>query len=156
MLLWYYSIPIDPVLRWLKQKFSVNPSILDASQKAFKGGFIYSETANVFPQVPAYHPLESLSKKGRMCRMISGNDASLLALKHVALKTNRPVLLASTSGHPPTKSAPSLPRIQAMDSPSSLLMMNTLQLPSQLAFRMAGASDAPLFQALGFRINQKL
>ena len=27
MLLWYYSIPIDPVLRWLKQKFSVNPSI---------------------------------------------------------------------------------------------------------------------------------
>jgi 2-oxoglutarate ferredoxin oxidoreductase subunit alpha len=100
MLLWYYSIPIDPVLRWLKQKFSVNPSILDASQKAFKAGFIYSETANVFPQVPAYHPLESLSKKGRICRMISGNDASLLALKHVALKTNRPVLLASTSRPP--------------------------------------------------------
>jgi 2-oxoglutarate ferredoxin oxidoreductase subunit alpha len=107
MLLWYYSIPIDPVLRWLKQKFSINPSILDASQKAFKAGFIYSETANVFPQVPAYHPAESLSKKGRICRMISGNDASLLALKHVALKTNRPVLLASTS-RPPSHEISSL------------------------------------------------
>jgi 2-oxoglutarate/2-oxoacid ferredoxin oxidoreductase subunit alpha len=107
MLLWYYSIPIDPVLRWLKQKFSINPSILDASQKAFKAGFIYSETANVFPQVPAYHPVESLSKKGRICRMISGNDASLLALKHVALKTNRPVLLASTS-RPPSHEISSL------------------------------------------------
>jgi hypothetical protein len=43
-----------------------------------------------------------------------------------------------------------------MGFPSFLLMMNTLLLPSQLVFRMVGASDAPLFQALGFRINQKL
>lgn len=120
MLLWYYSIPLDPVLRWLRQKFSVNPSILDASQKAFKAGFIYSETANVFPQVPAYHPVESLSKKGRICRMISGNDASLLALKHVALKTSRPVLLASTS-RPPSHEISSLAAKNSGDGFSFIL-----------------------------------
>jgi hypothetical protein len=43
-----------------------------------------------------------------------------------------------------------------MGFPSFLLMMNTLLLPSRLAFRMAGAWDAPQFQASGFRINQKL
>ncbi len=120
MMLWFYSIPIDPVLRWLKQKFSVTPSILDASQKAFKAGFIYSETANVFPQVPAYHPVESLSKKGRICRMISGNDASILALKHVALKTNRPVLMASTA-RPPSHEISSLAAKNTGDGFSFLL-----------------------------------
>ncbi len=107
MVLWYYSIPIEPVLRWLKQKFSINPSILEASQKAFKAGFTYAETASVFPQMPVSHFANAFNAKGKKIRMISGNEATVLALQHIASKTSRTVLLASTS-RPPSHEISSL------------------------------------------------
>lgn len=88
--------------------------------------------------------------------MISGNDASLLALKHVALKTNRPVLLASTS-RPPSHEICSLAAKNSGDGFSFILADDEHAAASiAIGVSYGGASDAPLFQALGFRINQKL
>jgi 2-oxoglutarate/2-oxoacid ferredoxin oxidoreductase subunit alpha len=50
---WMYGRPTEPTLDWLERKFSSKPEIYDANVAAFKAGFNFGETTELFA-----HPVE--------------------------------------------------------------------------------------------------
>ncbi|MHB8681113.1 MAG: 2-oxoacid:acceptor oxidoreductase subunit alpha [Acidimicrobiales bacterium] len=45
---WLYSRPTDSTLEWIAKRFAGNPLVLDANTRAFKAGFNFGETAELF------------------------------------------------------------------------------------------------------------
>ena len=41
---WLYERSLDPTLRWIHQKFSKNPAVMEANTRTLKAGFHYGET----------------------------------------------------------------------------------------------------------------
>ena len=50
---WMYGRPTDPTVRWIEKKFEEKPPIRDANLAAFRAGYNFGETAELF-QV-SYH-----------------------------------------------------------------------------------------------------
>ena len=45
---WLYSRPTEPTLQWIEQRFKATPLVLDANTRAFKAGYNFGETAELF------------------------------------------------------------------------------------------------------------
>ncbi|HEY7946748.1 MAG TPA: 2-oxoacid:acceptor oxidoreductase subunit alpha, partial [Acidimicrobiales bacterium] len=45
---WLYSRPTEPTLEWITARFAKTPQVLDANTRAFKAGFNFGETAELF------------------------------------------------------------------------------------------------------------
>jgi 2-oxoglutarate ferredoxin oxidoreductase subunit alpha len=45
---WMYTRPTGPTLDWIKQRFAGNPLVADANTAAFKAGYAFGETAELF------------------------------------------------------------------------------------------------------------
>src|SRR5207248_594551 len=45
---WMYSRPVDPVCDWINQRFANKEIVRDANLAAFKAGFNFGETAELF------------------------------------------------------------------------------------------------------------
>ena len=72
LLSWMYTRPIDPIVEWINERFGSKPTVRDANLAAFKAGYHFGETAELFD-----HPWEVLPADlppGRY-RNISGNVA---------------------------------------------------------------------------------
>ena len=48
LLSWMYTRPTDVTLRWIEQKFRSNPVVAEANTLAFKAGYNFGETAELF------------------------------------------------------------------------------------------------------------
>ena len=74
---WLYERPLEPTLRWIREKFSKNAAVLEANTRSLKAGYNYGETTEALPvhyEVPA-----AAIKPGRY-RKITGNEAIALGL----------------------------------------------------------------------------
>ena len=69
---WMYSRPVEPVSDWISQRFANKPIVRDANLAAFKAGFNFGETAELFQH--AYEIAPAVLPKGRY-RNITGNVA---------------------------------------------------------------------------------
>ncbi len=52
---WLYSRPLEPTIEWIHKRFAGAPQVLDANERAFKAGYHFGETSEVFEsnyQVP--------------------------------------------------------------------------------------------------------
>src|SRR5205085_3352105 len=46
---WLYERPLEPTLRWIREKFAKNPAVLEANTRTLKAGYNYGETTETMP-----------------------------------------------------------------------------------------------------------
>src|SRR6202022_489347 len=45
---WMYTRPVEPTIQWIQQRFGKNKQVADSNTLAFKAGFNFGETAELF------------------------------------------------------------------------------------------------------------
>jgi 2-oxoglutarate ferredoxin oxidoreductase subunit alpha len=55
---WLYTRPTDPTLKWIQERFAKTPMVAEANTLAFKAGWNFGETAELFPSAYEVKPAE--------------------------------------------------------------------------------------------------
>ena len=92
LLSWLYHRPTEGTLSFLTTKFASKPAIRDANVTAFKTGYAFGETTEVF--AVSYEVAPAPMPTGRY-RQINGNLAMALGLVAAARKADLPMFLGS-------------------------------------------------------------
>jgi 2-oxoglutarate ferredoxin oxidoreductase subunit alpha len=89
---WLYGRPTEPTLDWIKDRFAKTPMVVEANTLAFKAGFNFGETAELFPSTyevkPAFHEPGTYTN-------ISGNTALAWGLIAAGQLAKLPLFLGS-------------------------------------------------------------
>jgi len=90
---WLYERSLEPTLRWIREKFSKNPAVLEANTRTLKAGYNYGDTTEA---LPVHYRVEKAAniKPGRY-RKITGNEAIALGLTAATNLANLPLVYAS-------------------------------------------------------------
>src|SRR5256886_12501084 len=102
-----YTRPIDPIVEWINERFGSKPTVRDANLAAFKAGYHFGETAELFD-----HPWEVLPADlppGRY-RNITGNVALAYGLIAASQSSKLPIAYASYPITPASDILPELSR----------------------------------------------
>ena len=96
LICWMYTRPTEPLLEWIKKRFASRPEVLEANLAAFRAGYNFGETAELFD-----HPYEvkPAPLPGREYRQITGNVALSYGLVAAAQKAKLPLLLRVVPDH---------------------------------------------------------
>jgi 2-oxoglutarate ferredoxin oxidoreductase subunit alpha len=89
---WMYTRPVEQTLEWIEAKFAKNEIVLAANVAAFKAGFHFGETAELFDHPFVVQPAHLTPGK---YRNVSGNLALAYGLIAAATKAKLPILYAS-------------------------------------------------------------
>jgi 2-oxoglutarate ferredoxin oxidoreductase subunit alpha len=89
---WLYERPMEPTLRWIREKFAKNPAILEANTRTLKAGYHYGETTELFPV--QYRVPRAVIKPGTY-RKITGNEALAIGLVTAATLVNKTLVYCS-------------------------------------------------------------
>ncbi len=92
LLCWLYHRPIEGTERFLRQKFSSRPAILDANLAALKAGWNYGETTEDFS---VSYEVRPAALPAGTYRNISGNLALSFGLMAAAQRSGLPLFLGS-------------------------------------------------------------
>jgi 2-oxoglutarate ferredoxin oxidoreductase subunit alpha len=91
LLSWMYTRPTDVTLKWIEQKFRANPVVAEANALAFKAGYNFGETAELFA------PLQiqpTVFRPGTYTN-VTGNAALAWGLIAASQLSGLPLFLAS-------------------------------------------------------------
>jgi 2-oxoglutarate ferredoxin oxidoreductase subunit alpha len=89
---WMYSRPTEPTIGWIEQRFAKNAMVLSANLAAFKAGFNFGETAELFEH--AYEVKPAPLAPG-VYRNITGNQALAFGLIAASRLSGLPLFLGS-------------------------------------------------------------
>ena len=89
---WMYTRPVEDTLAWIEKRFAKNPLVRDANTLAFKAGYNFGETAELFATPYEVHPAPL--EPGTYTNM-SGNVALAWGLIAAGQLAKLPVFLAS-------------------------------------------------------------
>src|SRR5713226_8521546 len=89
---WLFERPLEPTLRYIREKFAKNPAVLEANTRTLKAGYHYGETTESLPVHFCVPPAQI--KPGRY-RKITGNEALAIGLVSAATLMNKAVVYAS-------------------------------------------------------------
>ena len=89
---WMYSRPTDVILKWLEKRFAGKQGILDANLRAFKAGYNFGETAELFAH---QYKVEKADLAPGRYRNITGNTAVAWGLIAAAERASLPLFYAS-------------------------------------------------------------
>ena len=89
---WMYTRPIDPVIEWIDEKFANRELVRAANLAAFKAGYNFGETAELFDY--PYEVAPARLAPGRY-RNITGNLALAYGLIAAAQQSHLPMVYAS-------------------------------------------------------------
>ena len=92
LLSWMYTRPTDPVVQWIEKKFAPNEMVRDANLAAFKAGYNFGETAELFDH--QWEVLPAQLPPGRY-RNITGNVALAYGLIAASQSSKLPIVYAS-------------------------------------------------------------
>ena len=92
LLSWMYTRPIEPTIEWIDEKFGAREQVRAANLAAFKAGYHFGETAELFDH--AYEVAPARLEKGRY-RNITGNLALAYGLIAGSQQSRLPLLYAS-------------------------------------------------------------
>src|SRR3954451_2278850 len=92
LICWMYTRPTEPLYDWIKARFSSKAGFLEANLAAFKAGYNFGETAELFDH--AYEIMPAALPAGEY-RQITGNVALSYGLVAAAQKANLPLMYAS-------------------------------------------------------------
>src|SRR5947199_7900497 len=88
---WMYGRPTDVTIRWIEQKFAGKQAILDANLAAFKAGYNFGETTELFAHT--YEVKRAPAAPGKY-RNVSGNTALAWGLIAASVKRALPIFYA--------------------------------------------------------------
>jgi 2-oxoglutarate ferredoxin oxidoreductase subunit alpha len=89
---WLYERPMEPTLRWIREKFAKNPAVLEANTRTLKAGYNYGETTE---SMPVHYVVPPATIKPGRYRKITGNEALAIGLVSAATLMNKGVVYAS-------------------------------------------------------------
>jgi 2-oxoglutarate ferredoxin oxidoreductase subunit alpha len=89
---WMYGRPTDVTLNWLHEKFAAKPLVYDANVAAFKAGYNYGETTELFGTSYRVKPVPA---EPGTYRNVSGATALALGLVAASKRSGLPLLYAS-------------------------------------------------------------
>jgi len=92
LLSWLYSRPTEPTLDWISKRFAKTPQVLDANTRAFKAGFNFGETAELFES--NYQVRPAVHEPGTYTN-VTGNTALAWGLIAAAHQAQLPIFLGS-------------------------------------------------------------
>ena len=92
LLSWLYSRPTEPTLDWITTRFAKTPLVLDANTRAFKAGFNFGETAELFES--NYQVRPAVHEPGTYTN-VTGNTALAWGLIAAAHQANLSIFLGS-------------------------------------------------------------
>ena len=89
---WMYGRPTDVTVTWLEKKFAGKPAVLEGNVAAFKAGYNFGETTELFANT--YEVKRAPAAPG-MYRNVSGNSALAWGLIAASFKSGLPIFYAS-------------------------------------------------------------
>ncbi len=87
-----YTRPVEPTLEWIREKFALVPQVAEANTLAFKAGWNFAETAELFDSV--YEVKPAVMEPG-VYTNISGNTALAWGLVAAGQLAHLPIFLGS-------------------------------------------------------------
>ena len=92
LMFWLYERSMEPTLRWIEDKFSKRPVIVEANRRALKAGYAFGETTEIFHT--HYRVAPAKLAPGRY-RNITGNEAAALGFVAASRLADRPLFYGS-------------------------------------------------------------
>ncbi len=92
IMFWLYERSMEPTLRWIDQKFSAKPVIVEANKRALKAGYAFGETTEIFHTHYRVGPAKLPPGK---YRYITGNEATALGFVAASKLADRPLFYGS-------------------------------------------------------------
>ncbi len=89
---WLYSRPTEATLKWIQSRFGKTPMVAEANTLAFKAGFNFGETAELFPSIYEVKPAKL---DPGLYTNISGNTALAWGLIAAGQLAKLPLFLGS-------------------------------------------------------------
>ena len=89
---WLYSRPVEPTLEWIEKRFANSPMVLDANTRAFKAGYNFGETAELFE---SHYQVRPAALTPGTYTNITGNTALAWGLIAAAHQARLPLFLGS-------------------------------------------------------------
>ena len=89
---WLYTRPTEPTLEWIQQRFAKTPMVAEANTLAFKAGWNFGETAELFPST---YEVKPAPLPPGMYTNISGNTALAWGLIAAGQLAQLPMFLGS-------------------------------------------------------------
>src|SRR5215213_9006876 len=89
---WMYARPVDVTLNWLERKFSGKEQILEANVAAFKAGYNFGETTELFAQSYSVRPAPA---EPGLYRNIAGSTVLAWGLVAASKRSGVPLFYAS-------------------------------------------------------------
>jgi 2-oxoglutarate/2-oxoacid ferredoxin oxidoreductase subunit alpha len=89
---WLYTRPTDPTLKWITTRFASSPQVAEANTRAFRAGYDFGETAELFESNYEIRP--AAFEKGEYVQ-VTGNQALAWGLIAAARLAGLPLFLGS-------------------------------------------------------------
>ena len=89
---WMYTRPIEPTVEWISQRFGSRPQVADANTRAFRAGYDFGETAELFES--NYEVKPATFEKGEYVQ-VTGNQALAWGLITASRLAGVPLFLGS-------------------------------------------------------------
>jgi 2-oxoglutarate ferredoxin oxidoreductase subunit alpha len=89
---WMYTRPVEPTFEWIERRFGPNPLVRDANIAAFKAGYAFGETAELFDHPYTVRPAQQ--SPGTYTN-ITGNTALAWGLVAASQQAKLPLFLGS-------------------------------------------------------------
>ena len=89
---WLYTRPVDPTIEWISQRFGGKPQVVDANTRAFRAGYDFGETAELFES--NYEVKPATFEKGEYVQ-VTGNQALAWGLITASRLAGVPLFLGS-------------------------------------------------------------
>jgi 2-oxoglutarate ferredoxin oxidoreductase subunit alpha len=89
---WLYTRPIEPTIEWITERFGARPQVAEANTRAFRAGFDFGETAELFES--NYEVRPSTFEPGEYIQ-VTGNSATAWGLIAGTRLASLPLFLGS-------------------------------------------------------------
>ncbi|MGP0029359.1 MAG: 2-oxoacid:acceptor oxidoreductase subunit alpha [Acidimicrobiales bacterium] len=89
---WLYTRPIEPTLEWITERFGSKPQVAEANSRAFRAGFDFGETAELFES--NYEVRPAAFEPGEYVQ-VTGNSALAWGLITASRLASLPLFLGS-------------------------------------------------------------
>jgi len=89
---WLYTRPVEPTLQWIAERFAARPQVAEANTRAFRAGYDFGETAELFES--NYEVRPASFEKGEYVQ-VTGNQALAWGLIVAARLAGLPLFLGS-------------------------------------------------------------
>ena len=89
---WLYTRPVDPTIEWITERFAAKPQVAEANTRAFRAGYDFGETAELFES--NYEVRPATFEKGEYVQ-VTGNAALAWGLIAASRLAGLPLFLGS-------------------------------------------------------------